>query len=335
MHDTPRPTPDGFAAASADETRIAAPPVGSVVHASSYAAATHGPPLAVPNASHTKAFAPAAACLASAGPSTTAKMLPEVALPSAANSPAEAIAAAAAAAAASAAGLLPRVPAPIPVPALEMRAGAESVLSTRLSSSASAFPPSSVTWASHPLQLRKGPEAANNMEAAATVATSVASAAYAGRSALPPGTRAAAPGAGARAVPVPLPAPTPPTSTPASAAPSAYRSSAITVEALPPVTADTRLFTQVVGVADAPVRTERLQLLWSLLVGAAAGDGNGSSVVKDKEGGDRALTSITKNLPDEGPRSVDAARQLLSSPLSPLEARLMRRQLDTVDAVRC
>lgn len=247
MHDTPRPTPDGFAAASADETRIAAPPVGSVVHASSYAAATHGPPLAVPNASHTKAFAPAAACLASAGPSTTAKMLPEVALPSAANSPAEAIAAAAAAAAASAAGLLPRVPAPIPVPALEMRAGAESVLSTRLSSSASAFPPSSVTWASHPLQLRKGPEAANNMEAAATVATSVASAAYAGRSALPPGTRAAAPGAGARAVPVPLPAPTPPTSTPASAAPSAYRSSAITVEALPPVTADTRSVSDELG----------------------------------------------------------------------------------------
>ena len=78
------------------------------------------------------------------------------------------------------------------------------------------------------------------------------------------------------------------------------------------------------------MRTERLDMLWTLLAGSTSGITKAST--KDREGGERALTSITRNLPDEGSRAFDVARALLSAPMSASEAKLMRRQMDTIDA---
>ena len=52
-----------------------------------------------------------------------------------------------------------------------------------------------------------------------------------------------------------------------------------------------------------------------VIIAWQAGSGAGSSVAKDREGGERALTSITRNLPEEGTRCLDTARLLLSAPM--------------------
>lgn len=106
--------------------------------------------------------------------------------------------------------------------------------------------------------------------------------------------------------------------------------------ALLDITADTRVLDEPVGSDDAILRVDRLKLLWAILIGKNTNYHTGRGKKNENEASERALTSVSRNLPDETTRCMHAAKAFLHSPISHTETLLLRRLIDTMntDTVR-